>query len=358
MKKLRTGIIGCGKVADFHASAFVNLEESAFTAVCGHTEEKTRAYAERYGVKPYTDIRKMITENQLDVVAVCTPHTVHADHAVAAAECGCNVLVEKPLATSVEDCRRIIEAGERNHVQIGTIVQRRFYRPCARIKKAIDDGKLGTPVLGTVTVYGWRDEAYYRSDPWRGTWKGEGGGVMATQATHQIDLLLWYMGEAEEVYGISRNYNHPYIEVEDTAVAVVKFKNGGIGNLVMSNSQNPALFGKVSVHGSNGASVGVQTDGGAMFIAGMSEITEPPYNDIWTIPGEAEALEQMKEEDCAFFKSVDSMYYYHQQQIQDFLAAVQEGREPLVTAKEGSRSVELFNAIYESSRTNRPVKLS
>lgn len=357
MKKLRTGIIGCGKVADFHAKAFVNLEESEFVAVCGHTMEKTKAYAERYGVKPYTSIRAMIEENQLDVVAICTPHTVHAENAVEAADCGCNVLVEKPLATNMEDCNRIVEAGERNHAQMGTIVQRRFYRPCMRIKKAIDDGKLGTPILGTVNVFGWRDEEYYRSDPWRGTWKGEGGGVMATQATHQIDLLLWYMGEAEEVYGISRNFNHPYIEVEDTAVAIVKFKNGGIGNLVMSNSQNPALYGKVSVHGSNGASVGVQTDGGAMFIAGMSEITEPPYNDIWTIPGEAEQLEQMKKEDCDFFNSVDSMYYYHQQQIHDFLTAVRDGREPLVTAKEGRRSVELFNAIYESTRTGLPVNL-
>lgn len=357
MKKLKTGIIGCGKVADLHADAFVNLEESDFVAVCGRTEEKTRRYAERYGVKPYTSVRAMIEENDLDVVAVCTPHPIHAENAVEAAACGCNVIVEKPLAISMEDCDRIIESGERNHVQIGTIVQRRLYRPCLRIKQAIDAGKLGTPILGTVTVFGWRDEAYYRSDPWRGTWKGEGGGVMVNQAIHQIDLLLWYMGEAEEVYGVSRNFNHPYIEVEDTAVAMVKFKNGGIGNFIMSNSQNPALYGKVSVHGSNGASVGVQTDGGSMFIAGVSEIAEPPYNDIWTVPGEAENLEQMKQEDCEFFNSVNSTHYYHQLQIQDFLSAVREGREPMVTAKEGRRSVALFNAIYESSRTGLPVKL-
>ena len=357
MKKLRTGIIGCGKVADFHAKAFVNLEQSEFVAVCGHTEEKTKRYAAKYGVRPYTNITQMIKENDLDVVAICTPHTIHAANAVEAAECGCNMIIEKPLASSYEDCLKIVEAGKKNNVMIGQIVQRRFYRPCMRIKEAIDAGKLGTPILGTVNVLSWRDEAYYRSDPWRGTWKGEGGGVMATQATHQIDLLLWYMGKAKTVYGLSRNFNHPYIEVEDTAVAIVEFENGGIGNLVMTNSTNPALYGKVHVHGSNGASVGVQTDGGAMFIAGMSEITEPPYNDMWTIEGEAGLLEQMKKEDCDFFNSVDSMYYYHQLQIEDFLNAILNGTKPLVDAEEGMRTVQLFNAVYEASKTGKVIHL-
>ena len=140
-------------------------------------------------------------------------------------------------------------------------MQRRFYRPCMRIHKAIEDGKLGRPVLGMVTMLGWRDEAYYNSDPWRGTWKGEGGGVLVNQAPHQLDLLLWYMGEVDEVYGVWKNLNHPYIEVEDTAVAVVKFKSGAVGNIVVSNSQNPALYGRVHIFGENGAAAGVQTDG-------------------------------------------------------------------------------------------------
>ena len=113
---------------------------------------------------------------------------------LCSADLKCNVLVEKPLAVSLEDCDKIINAGKDNGVQIGMIAQRRFYRPCMRIRQAIDEGKLGEPIIGTVNMYGWRDKAYYDSDPWRGTWKGEGGGVMATQATHQIDLLLWYMG--------------------------------------------------------------------------------------------------------------------------------------------------------------------
>lgn len=352
MKKFRAGIIGCGKVADFHAKAFVELEQAEFVAVCGRTKEKTDAYAQRYGVASYTNIKEMITQSQLDVVAICTPHTIHAQSAVEAAECGCHMIIEKPLATSLADCDRIVEAGERNGVTIATLVQRRFYQPCMRMKKAIEDGKIGTPILGTVNVLGWRSEEYYNSDPWRGTWAGEGGGVMATQATHQIDLLLWYMGEVEEVYGISRNFNHPYIEVEDTAVAMVKFKNGAIGNLVMSNCQDPALYGKVSVHGSNGKTVSVQTDGGAMFIAGMSEIEEAPYNDIWTVDGESPA--QYRDQDEDYFHQ-HGMFHYHKLQIADFLNALATGTPPLVDAKEGRRTTELFTAIYESSRRNCPI---
>ncbi|MCD7907618.1 MAG: Gfo/Idh/MocA family oxidoreductase [Clostridium sp.] len=356
MEKLRTGIIGCGKVGDFHAKAFEALENSEFTAVCDNNIERARAFADRYGVKAYDDIEAMIRECKLDVVSVCTPHPLHANPAVAAADCGCNVLIEKPLASSLEDCDRIIEAGDRNHVTIGTMVQRRFYRPCMRIHQAIEDGKIGRPVLGMVTMLGWRDKNYYDSDPWRGSWKGEGGGVMVNQAPHQIDLLQWYMGDVDEIYGVWKNLNHPYIEVEDTAVAVIKFKNGGVGNIVVSNSQNPALFGKVHVFGENGAGVGVQTDGGAMFVAGMSSITEAPYNDLWTVAGEENMLETWKKEDTDFFNSVDSMYYYHREQIRDFVDAVQKGEKPLVDAREGRKTVEIFTGIYRATETNSVIK--
>ena len=356
MKKLRTGIIGCGKVGSFHAQAYAQLPGSQFTAVCDANRDRAEAFAAQWGVRAYTDVEQMCREAQLDVVSVCTPHPLHANPAVAAASCGCHVLVEKPLASTLADCDAIIEAGERSHVTIGTMVQRRFYRPCMRIRQAIDDGKLGKPVLGMVTMLGWRDEDYYRSDPWRGSWEGEGGGVLVNQAPHQLDLLLWYMGEVDEVYGVWKNLNHPYIEVEDTAAAVVKFKNGGVGSIVVSNSQNPALYGKVHIFGDNGAAAGVQTDGGAMFIAGMSSITEPPVNDLWTVPGEEQLLPCWQEEDRAFFNSVDSMHHYHTQQIQDFLDAVAQGRKPLVDAAEGRRTVELFTAIYRSTRDGVPVK--
>ena len=186
--------------------------------------------------------------------------------------------------------------------------------------------------------------------------KHEGGGVLVNQAPHQLDVLQWFMGEIDEVYGRWANLNHSYIEVEDTAVAIVKFKGGGLGNIIVSNSQKPGIYGKIQIHGSNGASVGVQPEGGAMFVAGMSSIAEPPVNDLWTVPGEEDKLEAWINEDSEFFNSIDATVYYIERQIEDFLNAIKEGREPLVNGEEGRKTVELFTAIYRSQRDNKPIK--
>lgn len=356
MGKLKTAIIGCGKVGHFHAKALKDLPDSAFVSVCSDDLSKAEVFAKAYGVKPYSDIEQMIRETQPDVVCVCTPHPLHAAAAVPAIKMGCHVLIEKPLASSLEDCDAILNAAEKSGVQVGVVCQRRFYQPCMRIHDAIKAGKLGVPSIGNVTMLGWRDKQYYESDPWRGSWKGEGGGVLVNQAPHQLDLLLWYMGDVDEVYGVWKNINHPYIEVEDTAVALVKFKSGAVANILVSNSQHPALYGKVHIHGDNGASVGVQTDGGAMFIAGVSTITEPPYNDIWTVAGEEEMQPVWQKEDSDYFLSVDSMNWYHQKQIEDFLRAVKTGTSPLVTGLDGRKTVELFTAIYRSTEQNSIIK--
>lgn len=359
LKKIKTGLIGCGKVADTHAHAYMNIEGSEFTAVCSHHIEKARAFADKYGIRAYDNITEMICTEGLEAVSVCTPHPVHVQNCLEAANAGCNVVVEKPLATTKADCLKMIEAGKANHVQIATLFQRRLYEPCQRIRRAIDDGKLGKIILGDVTMLGWRSPEYYTSDPWRGSWKGEGGGVLPTQACHQLDLMLWFMGsEIEEVYGVYRNFNHPTIEVEDTAVAIIKFQNGALATVTASNSQNPAQYGKVRIHGDSGASVGVQTDGGAMFISGMTTITESPYNDMWSIPGEAEMIDQWKEEDREAFFRHDPAEYYHQLQLEQFVNDIAEGRPCKVSAEEGMKSVALIEAIYESSRTGKPVRFS
>jgi len=356
MERLRTAIVGCGKVTDLHAAALAKLDSSDFRAVCSRTQDKADRYAAQYNVHGYSDIEEMIRTERIETLIVCTPHPYHLGPTVQAVQAGVHVLVEKPLASSLADCDEMIAAAKKAHVKLGTICQRRFYRPCQRIRRAIDEGKIGKPILGTVYMLGWRDKEYYDSDPWRGRWDSEGGGVLVNQAPHQLDLLQWYMGPIDELYGMWDNLNHPYIEVDDTAVAVIRFKNGGLGNILVSNSQNPALFGKVMIHGDNGATIGVQTDGGAMFIAGMSSITEPPLNDYWTVPGEAELLSQWRKEDTEQFNAVNPVEYYHQVQIEDFLSSVIEGRAPLVTGGEGRRTVEIFTAIYRAHRDRKPVK--
>jgi UDP-N-acetyl-2-amino-2-deoxyglucuronate dehydrogenase len=349
-------IAGCSKVAHLHAKAIGNIQNARLAGVWNRTPEKAADFAAQYKTRAYKDVSSMVKENKTDLVIVCTAHPYHKQPAVEAAMAGANVLVEKPLASSLNDCDDIINACQLNKVRLGVISQRRWYEPVKRVKSAITDGKIGNPVLGVVTMLGWRDKAYYDSDAWRGTWTNEGGGVLVNQSPHQLDILLWYMGEIDEVYGIWRNMNHPYIEVEDTAAAIIKFKSGAIGNILVSNSQKPGLFGKVHVHGDNGASVGVQTDGGAMFIAGMTGIAEPPVNDLWTVPGEENLLKKWITDDTRIFNSFDATIRYMQYQIEDFLHALDEGTEPSVTGLDGRRTVELFTAIYRSSRDNLPVK--
>jgi predicted dehydrogenase len=356
MKKNKIGILGCGKVAHLHAKAILELPEAEFCAVWSRTKETADHFAAQYGVKAYQSISLMIAENQIDLVIVCTPHPFHKDPTIEAARAGAHVLVEKPLASTLKDCDEMISECKNSGVKLGVISQRRWYAPVKRVKQAIEDGKIGKPVLGTVTMLGWRDKAYYDADVWRGTWKMEGGGVLVNQAPHQLDILIWMMGDIEEVYGVWKNLNHPYIEVDDTAVVIVKFKNGGIGNILVSNSQKPGIHGKVHIHGQNGASVGVQTDGGAMFIAGRSGVLEPPINDLWTVPGEEHQLALWKQEDFDDFQKIDATYFYMKEQIREYLQALAENREPMVTGEQGRKTVELFTAIYRSTRDNKPIK--
>ena len=356
MGPVKTGIVGYGKVAHTHALALSALPDSELVGVCGRRPDKAGAFAEQYGTRAFGSVRAMVEDGGVEAIVVCTPHPAHAEPAVAAAKCGAHVLVEKPLASSLHDCDAMIDAAEKAGVKLGVISQRRLYEPVQRVKVAIEAGKIGMPILGTVVMLGWRDESYYGSDPWRGSWSGEGGGVLVNQSPHQLDLLQWFMGPIEEVFAYWGNLNHPYIEVEDTAVALLRFQNGALGSIVVSNSQKPGLYGKIHVHGQNGASVGVQTDGGAMFIAGMSSVLEPPVNDLWTVPGEEDRLEEWKAEDTAHFEMIDATEHYHRLQVQDFLRAILDDREPMITGIEGRKTVELFTAIYRSQRDGRPVR--
>lgn len=349
-------IAGCGKVAHLHAKAIRNIPNARLAGVWSRTPASAGEFARLYNTKAYTAINEMVTNNKVDLVIVCTPHPFHRQPAIEAAMAGANILVEKPLASDLRDCDAIINSCRSQNVKLGVISQRRWYPPVRRVFDAISQGKIGKPVLATVTMLGWRDKAYYDSDAWRGTWKMEGGGVLVNQSPHQLDIMLWLMGEVEEVYGVWRNLNHPYIEVDDTAVAIVKFRSGAIGNILVSNSQKPGIHGKVHIHGENGASVGVQTDGGAMFIAGMTGVAEPPVNDIWTIPGEEKMLEIWKKEDTETFNSCDPTIYYMQCQIEDYIRALENNSEPLVDGDAGRRCVELFSAIYRSTRDNAPVR--
>jgi predicted dehydrogenase len=356
MAKVRTGLIGCGKVGRIHAAALSRLPESEFVAVCDANLGRADAFARQYGARAFSDVRHMLAQVPLDAVVVATPHPLHAEPALAAAERGVHVLVEKPMAASLADCDAMLAATAKAGVKLGVVSQRRLYEPVVRMKAAIDAGKIGRPALGVVLMLNWRDDSYYASDPWRGRWDTEGGGVLVNQAPHQLDLLQWFLGPIEEITGYWANLNHPSVAVDDTALALIRFADGGLGCVVASLSQKPGLFTKVHVHGATGASVGVQTESGASFVAGVSEIADPPLNDLWTVPGEEHLLAAFEAEDRARFRAIDPTTHYHALQIEDFLRAILEDREPAVTGRDGRVVVEMFTAIYRSNRERRPVR--
>jgi len=355
VKPVRVGLVGCGKVGTIHAPALATTPDTEFVGVCDALPKRANQFAARYGVRSFSSYKAMLRE--VEAVVIGTPHPLHAEPAIEAAEAGVHILVEKPLAASLADCDAMLTAASKGGVTLGVVSQRRFYEPVLRMRQAIDQGKIGRPVLGVFQMYSWREPSYYLSDPWRGKWDTEGGGVLVNQSPHHLDVLLWFMGPVAEVSGYWGNLNHPSVEVEDTAVASLRFRNGGLGSLLASLSQKPGLHSKIHVHGSSGASIGIEIDRGPTFIAGVSSIAEPPLNDIWTIPGEELRLPIFHEEDRQRFASLDATTHYHALQFRDFFRALREGRAPLVTGEDGRAVVELFTAIYQSGRERRAIPL-
>ncbi len=358
MERLRTAVIGCGKVGQIHAQALRDSPHSELVAVCDAGADRAEAFAARFGATAYSDVGAMLSDVGIDAVTIATPHPLHASAAIEAAGAGAHVLVEKPMAATLADCDAMIAAADEAKVRLSVISQRRWLEPVRRMKAAIDEGKVGAPAIGVFQMYSWRDRAYYESDPWRGKWATEGGGVLVNQSPHQLDLLRMFMGEVEEISGDWANVNHPEIEVEDSAVAIVRFRGGGIGSIITSVSQRPGLFTKVHVHGSNGASIGVETDRGATFVAGVSTIAEPALNDLWNVPGEEHKLAEFQAEDRERFARIDATTYYHALQIDEFLGAILQGRPPEVSAEDGRAVVAMFSAIYRSKREKRPIRLA
>lgn len=342
---IRVGLIGCGKIAEVHAVGLKRAAGATFVACCDVNGDAARAFAARHDVPHvFTDASELLGSGQVDAVAVCTPHPSHGPLVVAAAEAGVHVLCEKPITIDLAEADRMISAAARASIRFGVIFQRRLWPASQRLRRAIDDGKLGKLTLGECAVRIWRPKEYFASAPWRGTWANEGGGVLMNQAVHAIDQFQWFMGPAVEVNGRYATLRHAdYIDVEDTAVATVVFANGALGVIQAASSFNPNFGFRVAVHGDSNAAASVWER-----VEGRQGV-----NDVWSIPGEeAMAAEwEQAEADRPGFPD------FHFLQIQDFIDAIRENREPVVTGAEARKSLELILAIYQSSRTGQPVTL-
>ena len=352
---VRFAIIGPGKGADLHARALAALPDAELVAVVGRDVGHARRFAAAHATRSFGSVEEARSSVGAEALIVCTPHPHHATHALAGIGSGLHVLVEKPMALTTADVDRMIEAAKGRGVILGAVAQRRWYPTARRVKDALAAGKIGEPALGEVEVLGWRDAAYYAMDPWRGTWKGEGGGVLVNQAIHQIDLLVWFLGPVAEVYARWDNFNHPGIAVEDSAVGLVRFASGALGSIVASNSQRPGLHARVHVHGRSGASVGVQTDSGSTFVAGVTTHVEPAINDLWTVPGEEDLPARWHIEDAR--AGADPLVDYHRLQLADFAAAARSGGTPAVSGEDARLTVELLEALYRSQELAGPVRL-
>lgn len=358
--KIRFGIVGTGGIANTHAAGLAALSEDAeVVACCDINPTRTADFAERWGVQhQFTSAQAMLDADLIDVVCVATPHPQHAEPLILAAQRGVHGVVEKPLTATLADADRVLEAAAKHGTLLSTMSQRRWFPAAQRVRQAIDADKLGSRmVLAESYTEMWRDAGYYAKDAWRGRWQTEGGGVLMNQAPHNIDFLLWYMGPAEEIFGYWGNLNHPYVEIEDNAVAVIRFRSGALGLLKGSVSMNPErrLHG-VSVVGESGATVSLDcwpvTDSERRVQSGPWDVGS---NDIWTIPDTQ--LQPVTRDQAIDFNSGD-LPNFHAHQLRDIIDAVRTGRPPAVTGVDGRRVVGIIQGVYESARTGRPVKLS
>ncbi|ADH60019.1 oxidoreductase domain protein [Thermoanaerobacter mathranii subsp. mathranii str. A3] len=342
---IKVAIIGTGNISPQHIQGYLQFSDRCkIVALADIYPEKARDKKERFNLEDadvYDDYKKVLERNDIDLIDICTPPYTHAEIAVNALNTGKHVLVEKPMASSLEECDKMIKASEKNNKLLSVVAQNRFTTQFMKLKHVVDSGLAGDIVHAQVDSLWWRGYSYYDLW-WRGTWEREGGGCTLNHAIHHIDMLLWLMGMPEEVQAVMNNVAHENAEVEDISIAILKYKNGAVGQITSSvihhgEEQQIVLQGKkarisapwkvyASIPSSNG------------FPAGRDEKLEKELQDFYN-------------------KLPDLKYKGHTAQINDVLNAIEMKQDVLVSGKDGRNALELITAIYESASTEQPVKL-
>lgn len=340
---MKFGIIGAGMIADFHARAIGAMDGGTLHAVYGRRKEAVEELARAHGARAYTDLAAFLSDPELEIVTVATPSGAHLEPALAAAEAGKHVVVEKPLEVTVERVDRMIEVCRRAGVTLSGIFNRRFNPAVDALKTAVEEGRFGTLTMADAYVKWYRDQAYYDSGAWRGTWELDGGGAFMNQGIHTIDQLIYLAGDVRSVCATTACLTHAHIEVEDTGVAILEFRSGARGVIQCSTSC-------WSSHG-HAAEVHLCGESGSAFLADdkfrVWEFQEPEPMDIdvkATLMLDSAAAGQGAKDP----KAID--FTGHQRNFEDVVRAIRAGREPLVDGEEARRAVALICAIYESAR--------
>lgn len=340
MKQYGIGIIGTGSIAGAHLNAYRSEPRCQVKAVSDLDLERARQFAAKAGeaVAAYGDYEELLRRDDIDLVSICTPPFAHAEIAIAALQAGKHVLVEKPMAASLEEADAMIEAARLSQRKLGVVFQYRWRRDWMKAKRLIEDERFGRILFGKVDCLWWRGPEYYDLW-WRGTWERECGGATINHAIHHIDAFLWYMGEAEWVYSTMSAVDHD-IEVEDFSAAIVQFRNGAIGQIMSTVAAHHNLD-RIEIFGSK-ASVALPWS--------VHAVSSQPNGFPVANPAHKAEIE-------AFVSEAEPHPEGHAGQIANFLDALERGTDPLVDGEEGRRSLELVTAIYKSATTCERVYL-
>jgi predicted dehydrogenase len=334
-------LVGCGRIAKRHAELLSGVVSGArLIAVCDENASKARAFGEQYGVNWYLDMDELMSKEKPNAVSVLTPSGMHAEHVIRLARHGKHIIVEKPMALTLGDADAMISACDANNCRLFVIKQNRFNVPVVKLREAVEQNRFGKLVMGTVRVRWCRTQAYYDQDSWRGTWALDGG-VLTNQASHHVDMLEWMMGEVESVFARSATALVD-IEAEDTAVAVLKFKNGALGVIEATTATRPKdLEGSISILGEKGT---VEISGFAVNQMKTWSFMEPE-------PGDSDVLQKYSVNPPNVYGFGHQAYYEH------VVNCLETGGRQLVDGLEGRRSIELISALYESIETGREIPL-
>lgn len=341
MQELGLGIVGGGMIGAVQAAAISEISGAHLVAVCGRDEKRTAAFAARFGATAYTDYEKFLAHPGLHLVSVCTPSGTHAELGIAAAAAGKHVLVEKPIEINLARADALIAACDRAGVKLGVIFQSRFLPAVQRIKRALDEARLGPLLAGDAYVKWYRAPEYYAPGSWHGTLELDGGGALINQAIHTVDLLRWMMGPVAEVFAMKSALRYPHIEAEDTLVGTVRFANGALGVVQAATSIKPGFKRRVEISGERGT---VVLDGDAI--------------SVWAIDGEDNAAGDEEQITDGSANPAAISNEGHRRQIEDMLRAIREDRAPLIDGREGRKSLELVLALYVAANENRVVKVA
>ncbi len=336
-RSLNFAVVGCGRVSPRHLEALTHMETAKLVAVCDINAERADAAAERYGAKAYYDLGQLLKNPKIDVVSICTPSGFHPRLGMQVAKAGKHVLVEKPIGVKVELAQKLIKTCKSQGVKLGVILQNRYNPPMLDLKSLIESGRLGHINLASVCVRWFRPQSYYE-DEWHGTSELDGG-VLMNQAIHHIDALIWLLGMPSSVVSFSGTLAHT-MEMEDTAVAVLRFPSGALASIEASTLTYPEnLEGSIALFGTQGS---VKVGGTAL-----------NRKVFWKVAGELDQEESILAEQPGDPASVYG--HSHPLNIADFITAIQENRQPTTSGEEGLKSLKLVRALYQSAQDGREV---